>query len=119
MPLARDEAAGTVRFMVRKFEGGVWHEKEFTAVEKATIGEKDPGSGVDYGTGATFLRVVVDRQAVEEERELLVFDLQGRVRLAGDAPIVERIRQERVVETEFALIRNELGEEERLAFEAR
>ncbi len=110
------EDGSSARFLVRKLIAGVWHEKEFDAAVNGEVGSADPGSGVDYGTKSDFLRVEVEAKKLPQERDEVSFDAQGRVLLEAGQPITRRVAFERVVETRWAVLRNELGEEEKVPF---
>lgn len=118
LAVAAAEDGGSARFMVKKLANGIWYEKEFEAARNLVIGTLDPGTGVDYATQCTFLRIVVETKVVPEERDEVRFDPEGRVVLEGGQPVTRRVAYERRIETRLAVVRNELGDEERVSFAA-
>lgn len=115
-PRSLAEDGQSARFMVKKLVGGVWYEKEFSAALGEEVGAADPGSGVDYASHCRFLRVENDVRTIPEERDEVVFDAEGRVLLEAGKPMTRRVAWERRIETRYAVVMNELGREERLAF---
>lgn len=115
IPESWDAEARTMRVRVRKHRDGVWHEKLFDAKEKAGIGAVDPGSGIDYATACTVERFEAGTENVEETRDEVSFDLDGRVLTADDGqPITARRTYNRPRTVVVLLIRNELGQVERI-----
>ena len=115
-PKGLDAANGVMRVLVRKHTAGIWHEKEFDAKKGEPIGIKDPGSGVDYGTGCQVKSFDVRRETVKETRDEVQFDEKARVIVKGGEPVTRRVTYDRPVEVVVLNFRNEVGETERTEF---
>jgi hypothetical protein len=56
-----------------------------------SIGELDPGSGVDYTTGRTLGSLSAETKSEARVRKEVIFDGDGRVRTEGGEPVTEEV----------------------------
>ena len=116
VPVAWDAGTRRLRVRVRKSSGGVWHEKEFDVIEGEGVGAADPGSGVDYATGCTAVRIEAAEEEVTETRREVVFDPSGRVVAENGEPLTREATYTRKRPVVTLTFKNEVGAVERLVW---
>ena len=117
IPNAWDAEAKAMRVMVRKHLDGIWHEKLFDAVANNEVGAVDAGSGIDYSTACRVERFDLSTENVTETRDEVAFDVEGKVLIAENGePIKSRRTYNRPRTVVVLVIRNELGQIEKIEF---
>jgi hypothetical protein len=112
--LSADDGRKSARFKVRRWQDKAWREKEFEAEEGAAIGALDPATGVDFRTGATVVRVTVERTKLPRIRKEIAFDDEGKVVIEEGRPKTVDVTDESEVATEKVTVRRKDGTDDEL-----
>jgi hypothetical protein len=71
---------------VTKWHGEAWRDRTFEVREGEAIGQMDQALNIDFSTGRTLARLVVETSESPVSRDEIVFDGKGKVVLDSGAP---------------------------------